>query len=357
MSSVIYKIVNLVNDKFYVGSTTNQKVRFRQHRKLLRENRHHCRHLQAAWNKYGEDKFEFRAIEDVPEGADLLVAEDVWLKAHVGQPYCYNTGASAAAPWRGVYGAKHPSFGKPVSQQQKTNISETLKSFYAADYANHPRVGKQHTAETRAKISAAKLANPVTPWLGKARSEETRKKVSEAQRGKPKAPGRKVSEEGRAKIRANIDAGRSHMHWKGRAHSEASRAKMSTVVYVRKPDGTVVEYPSLTYMRDELGISIATTIRACKSGKAVHTGVASGWVMSYEPLGAVSVPPEFAHLPRTRQLAKEAGAPMYFTGEPCAHGHIAPRKTKGTCVECAKIEGRKSNERKRLAKGVDTPKL
>jgi 5-methylcytosine-specific restriction endonuclease McrA len=43
-------------------------------------------------------------------------------------------------------------------------------------------------------------------------------------------------------------------------------------------------------------------------------------------------------LPKTRAEAKASGATHYFTGEPCKHGHIAPRKTKGACVECLKVE-------------------
>jgi 5-methylcytosine-specific restriction endonuclease McrA len=44
------------------------------------------------------------------------------------------------------------------------------------------------------------------------------------------------------------------------------------------------------------------------------------------------------NLPKTRAEAKATGAKHYFTGEPCKHGHIAPRKTKGACVECLKNE-------------------
>ena len=43
-------------------------------------------------------------------------------------------------------------------------------------------------------------------------------------------------------------------------------------------------------------------------------------------------------LPKTRSEAKAQGAKFYFTGEPCKHGHVAPRKTKGACVECLKGE-------------------
>ena len=43
--------------------------------------------------------------------------------------------------------------------------------------------------------------------------------------------------------------------------------------------------------------------------------------------------------PTTRAEAKATGAKHYFTGEPSKHGHIALRKTKGSCVECVKAEG------------------
>ena len=50
------------------------------------------------------------------------------------------------------------------------------------------------------------------------------------------------------------------------------------------------------------------------------------------------------NLPKTRADAKAQGAAYYFTGEPCKHGHIAPRKTKGACVECLKLEWQRGNE-------------
>jgi hypothetical protein len=53
-----------------------------------------------------------------------------------------------------------------------------------------------------------------------------------------------------------------------------------------------------------------------------------------------------ADLPKTRAEAKASGAKYYCTGEPCKHGHIAPRKVKGACTECLKIEWQGSAERR-----------
>jgi hypothetical protein len=50
------------------------------------------------------------------------------------------------------------------------------------------------------------------------------------------------------------------------------------------------------------------------------------------------------NLPTTREEAKKTGSKYYFTGQPCKHGHIAARKTKGSCVECLKVEWAKGNE-------------
>jgi hypothetical protein len=53
-----------------------------------------------------------------------------------------------------------------------------------------------------------------------------------------------------------------------------------------------------------------------------------------------------ANLPKTRAEAKATGAKHYFTGEPCKHGHIAPRKTKGACIECLKVEWQQSADKR-----------
>ena len=53
------------------------------------------------------------------------------------------------------------------------------------------------------------------------------------------------------------------------------------------------------------------------------------------------------NMPKSRAEAKEAGAKYYFTGEPCKHGHIAPRKTKGACLECLKLEWMLTTEKRK----------
>ena len=199
----IYKIINTYNGKFYVGSTTSPKVRFRTHRGKLRNNKHHCHHLQAAWNKYGESVFVFYVVETVPDEQSLQEAEDRWLIKHVGKPYCYNVGLRSGAPWRGAPVGTHPNFGRPRTEEERQAISASLKEFYAKDITNHPRFGKRHTEEVKERIRQKKLDNPTQHWLGKERSEETKQKIGDAQRGVPKGE-RVFTPEGLARAQENM---------------------------------------------------------------------------------------------------------------------------------------------------------
>ena len=58
----IYIIKNILNNKKYVGSSTNIGKRWRDHKWYLKENKHHNSHLQASYNKYGLDSFEFNNV-------------------------------------------------------------------------------------------------------------------------------------------------------------------------------------------------------------------------------------------------------------------------------------------------------
>lgn len=268
---VIYKIINITNGKFYVGSTGDTRERFRVHRKRLRSNKHHCAHLQAAWNKYGEDNFLFKVVEEVSDISLLQGAEDRWLVEWVGKEQCYNHGLRSGAPWRGCNSEDHPNFGKTLSEDNKRVLREAR--------ANQPcpRTGKTHTEETKQLIREKKLANPTKAWLGKTRDEETCKKIGDTQRGKPKAKGRKVSAEGMAKIRAAAAAGH-YDHWKGRKHTEEAKKRMSKRVFEITNNQ---EFPSLTAALQHHKMTMPTLRRALLSGEPISKGKFAGLWFKY----------------------------------------------------------------------------
>jgi len=74
----IYQILNKVNGKFYIGSTNNFKRRKSSHLWPLRNNKHKCPYLQHAWNKYGEENFEFLILEQVEKLEDLVTIEQYY---------------------------------------------------------------------------------------------------------------------------------------------------------------------------------------------------------------------------------------------------------------------------------------
>lgn len=220
---VIYKIRNVTNDKFYVGSTTDTRERFRTHRSRLRNNRHHSPYLQAAWNKHGEDCFKFEVIEIVPEGASLQAAEDVWLAEHVGQRYCYNVSRFSDAPWRGVPKELHPSYGRKLSPEQRKHLVVKLTEYFQNNTS--ARVGMHHTPETKALIRD-KVARVLAEGRGGhfIPTPETRKLMSASAMGNSNAKGAVRTEEQRQRL---SDVNLGNQNFLGKTHSDEARAKIS----------------------------------------------------------------------------------------------------------------------------------
>lgn len=137
MTSGIYAIRNIVNDKQYIGSATNLSKRWGEHRHYLKRGRHHSSALQNAWSKYGADAFQFRVLLYCTR-QHLLEFEQRCID---GLPSEYNICIVAGS---------------------------------------NSRRGLTNSAEHRAKITAAKL--------GKKRSPEARANMAAAQRGKKRSP-------------------------------------------------------------------------------------------------------------------------------------------------------------------------
>lgn len=55
----VYAIINLVNGKFYIGSSIGMNTRWWNHLIDLRNGTHENAHLQNSFNKYGEENFIF----------------------------------------------------------------------------------------------------------------------------------------------------------------------------------------------------------------------------------------------------------------------------------------------------------
>ena len=60
----VYMIKNIVNNKYYVGSSIDIEKRWKQHIAELDKKCHNNKHLQNSWNKYGKDNFEFLVLQE-----------------------------------------------------------------------------------------------------------------------------------------------------------------------------------------------------------------------------------------------------------------------------------------------------
>lgn len=90
--SLIYKIINDVNGKIYVGKTEySEDIRFKQHINDSKKDRCKNRPFYKSINKYGSEHFHIEKIEDCENGDIACKREIYWinkLRTYVGFKDC-----------------------------------------------------------------------------------------------------------------------------------------------------------------------------------------------------------------------------------------------------------------------------
>ena len=166
-TSGIYQIKNTLNGKLYVGSAKSFKTRWNIHKSDLSRNTHANPHLQAAYNKYGSEAFEYSVLLYCSKD-DLLFYEQ--------------------------------------------RAMDTLKPEYNICKVAGNTLGTKRSEETRAKMSLKKIGNKngvgriMTEHNKQAlillskqpKTEEHKAKLSASHKGK------KLTEEHKAKISASL---------------------------------------------------------------------------------------------------------------------------------------------------------
>lgn len=194
----IYSIYCASNGKRYIGLSLDIEKRWSYHKSKLLSGKHFNCHMQASWNKYGPESFEFMVMRIVHP----ILLEQFEI-AFISE---YDT----ANPDHGFNmnrGGDRPVF----SEETRAKIGAAAK-------------GRKHTPEARAKISAAQFGRKQgSP------SAEVRAKMSIAHKG------RVLSQETRAKMsavgkaRTNSAETRAKLSASGMGHicSDETRAKIS----------------------------------------------------------------------------------------------------------------------------------
>ena len=208
----VYLIENKINFKRYIGSSSNIKERIYRHKRMLINNNHFNKHLQSAWNKYGEDNFIFSVIEENILEENLLERESFWFdyynifkedkgynilsiakrhkgrkeklsKEHkknisIGLNEFYKNNKSSKK------GKRYPDIHIEVTDETKNKISNSLKKYYQNN--KNSMDGKKHTEESKLKMSEAQkdyFSKNNSFWDGKKRTEESKLKMSESHKG------------------------------------------------------------------------------------------------------------------------------------------------------------------------------
>lgn len=126
MKNVIYKITNIINNKFYIGSATWYSKRKDKHLWTLKKSIHANRYLQNAWNKYGEENFIFEIIEQCNE-SNLIEREQYWLDFY----NCYN---------RNVGYNIQPNASSPKGCKRTNEFKEKIGNFWRGKKFSKKRI-------------------------------------------------------------------------------------------------------------------------------------------------------------------------------------------------------------------------
>lgn len=131
MKSGVYQILNIVNGKRYIGSSSDVKRRLSGHLCELKSGNHTNRHLSASLKKYGVVSFVFEIIEycDI----DKLIEREQFYIDKYDPSVLYNKRLKAdrntgQIPWntgtKGIKAATSGSFKKGVSASPQTQFKK-----------------------------------------------------------------------------------------------------------------------------------------------------------------------------------------------------------------------------------------
>jgi group I intron endonuclease len=189
MKSGIYKIINKKNNVVYVGQSENLNTRFNRHIYRLKRNEHHNESMQRAFNKHGEDIFEYEIIEEV-ELELLTEREKYWIDYYGG-----------------INSNNNYNFKDPLLNEYSDYIKKKQSKKISGE--NNPNWGNKWTEEQKEKMSKFKKGKTLEEFMGKERAELTREKMSKSQTG------RKHPEEVKEKIRKANSGEKNPSYGKG----------------------------------------------------------------------------------------------------------------------------------------------
>jgi group I intron endonuclease len=157
----IYKIQCKVDNKVYIGYSSDVKKRFSLHKYRLNGNKHENSYLQNAWNKHGGGNFSFVLLEECL--IELCIdREDYYVKLHKSSNRRY--GYNLALTGIGSIGKMPKKIIEKSRQVRKDNAQKRGYYFSKETIQKQAdaRRGFKHTEESIKKIREASIGRKKT---------------------------------------------------------------------------------------------------------------------------------------------------------------------------------------------------
>ena len=219
----VYSIKCLATGEVYIGSAVNMLRRVKEHIRDLNHGHHANGSLQAEWERYTQDGFDFTVIEALDDTSQVRIREQYWIDTL--NP-TFNISRIVEQPGLGL--VKSPATLEKLSKalkksharltpeqkaERRQQVSAGWQEWWNGltdeerDEARKRR-SRPHTEETKKRLREATLANPSRGMLGKSHDEAVRAKLSEvsqAEWDKTKAERVAAKERARAEFEAGMD--------------------------------------------------------------------------------------------------------------------------------------------------------
>jgi group I intron endonuclease len=189
--SGIYKIINKLNGKYYVGSAVNIDRRWSRHLYSLKKGIHHNNHLQKAWNKYTKNNFDFVIVQKLPisiSKKELFIEEQKWLDISFKEKEkTYNTSFLAAGG--GLPGKESWNYGKKRSEESKLKLRGISRTDEVKQKISLSLLGHNVSNECKEKISKTRIVKKLSEgknnfMFRKHHSDESKDKIRLTKIGK-----------------------------------------------------------------------------------------------------------------------------------------------------------------------------
>lgn len=171
LKSGIYCIENINNNKKYIGQSVDVQDRWRKHKSELEHHVHHNSYLQNAWNKYGEDVFNFYVLEYCEiEQLDEKEIYYIDLYKTTNRDCGYNLKSGGQLS------------GSYYTEEIKEKMSKSIKTSYQNSNLREIRKDNALNQWSNPEIKA-KIMGSNNGMYGRKHTEESKLKISNAKKG------------------------------------------------------------------------------------------------------------------------------------------------------------------------------